>query len=118
MTRSKQFEVCLRAIEGMGCGVALTQNTIKVRFPPDPDDPTAAPDGTEREYAKPFFTLLVTRVFMQLTEAAIIDDEGNASESFLSAAQGGVRALREGRMRPWSEIQEELGIPKGGENDS
>jgi hypothetical protein len=66
----------------MGCGVVLTQSTVKVRFPPDPDDPLAAPDGEEREYPRPFFTLLITRVFIELAEAATIDDEGNASESF------------------------------------
>lgn len=71
-----QFEVCIQALKGMGCGVAFGQNTVKVRFPPDPDDPTAAPDGTEREYAKPFFTLLVSRVFMELMEQSIIDAEG------------------------------------------
>lgn len=75
MTRSKQFDVCVRAIEAVGCGVAFTQNAVKVRFPPDPDDPHAAPDGTEREYTRPFFTLLVTRVFMELVEQQAIDAE-------------------------------------------
>lgn len=76
MTKSKQFDVCLRAIEGMGCGIAMTQNTVKVRFPPDPDDPTAAPDGEEREYPRPYFTLMVTRVFMELIEQSVIDADG------------------------------------------
>ncbi len=86
MARSKQFETCLRAIEGMGCGVALTQNAVKVRFPPDPNDPTAAPDGEERIYPRPYFTLLVTRVFMELTEQQIIDDEGRPLKEVMSGA--------------------------------
>ena len=103
-----QFDVCVQAIEDMGCGVALTQRTIRVRFPPDPNDPTAAPDGEEKEWPRHIFTLLVTRVFMELIEFGIINDDGSTSESFLHAIRDGVRAMREGRMRPWSEIQAEL----------
>jgi hypothetical protein len=114
VSKSRQFDVCLRAIEQMGCGVALTQNAVRVRFPPDPNDPLAAPDGEEREYPRPYFTLMITRVFMELTEAGIIGDDGSASESFLQAVRDGLRARREGRMRPWSEIREELGILEGG----
>lgn len=105
---SKQFDVCIQAIEGMGCGVALTQNTVRVRFPTDPNDPTAAPDGEEKEWPRHIFTLLVTRVFMELIETDIINDDGNASEVFLNALDGGLQARREGRMRPWSEVQAEL----------
>lgn len=72
-----QFEVCLRALEQVGCGVALvSHDLVRVRFPPDPDDPHAAPDGEEREYNRTFFTLLVTRVFMELIEQGVIDEEG------------------------------------------
>lgn len=78
MSKSRQFDVCLRAIEAMGCGIAFTKNTVRVRFPPDPNDPLAAPDDEEREYPRPYFTLLVTRVFFDLIEQGIISQEGHA----------------------------------------
>lgn len=76
MSKSKQFDTCVRAIEAMGCGVAFTQSGVRARFPPDPNDPHAAPDGEEQEYDRAYFTLLVTRTFLELSEQQIIDDEG------------------------------------------
>ena len=74
--KNTQLDVCVRALEGMGCTVDLTRSTVRIRFPPDPNDPHGAPDGEEREYLRPFFMLLVTRVFMELMEQEIIDLNG------------------------------------------
>lgn len=71
-----QFDICTQAMENMGCDVTVTQNSVKVRFPADSHDPGAAPDGEEREYDKAFFTLLITRTFMELVEENIIDSDG------------------------------------------
>lgn len=79
MSRGKQFDVCIRALEQAGCGVAFEgANAVRIRFPPNPNDPHAAPDGEERTYPRPYFTLLVTRLFMELVEQHMIDDEGKA----------------------------------------
>lgn len=71
-----QFDICIRAMKNMGCGVTVKANSVKVRFPADPNDPSAAPDGEEREYDKTYFTLLITRTFMELVEEEIIDANG------------------------------------------
>ncbi len=81
---SNQFEVCVRAMEQAGCGIALTRDTVRVRFPTDPDDPHAAPDGEEHEYARAYFTLMVSRVFLELAEQEIIDDEGDAIKEVMT----------------------------------
>lgn len=65
-------------MEQAGCGIALTKDTVRVRFPPDANDPHAAPDGEEHEYARAYFTLMVSRVFLELAENEIIDDKGDA----------------------------------------
>lgn len=64
-------------MEQAGCGIALTKDTVRVRFPPDAGDPYAAPDGKEHEYARAYFTLMVSRVFLELAEHEIIDDKGD-----------------------------------------
>ena len=81
---SNQFAVCVRALEQAGCGIALTKDTVRVRFPPDLNDEHAAPDGEEHEYARAYFTLMVSRVFLELAEQEVIDDEGNALREVVS----------------------------------
>lgn len=81
---SNQFNVCVSALEQAGCGIALTKDTVRVRFPPDPHDEHAAPDGDEHEYARAYFTLMVSRVFLELAEQEIIDDEGNVLKEVVS----------------------------------
>ncbi len=81
---SNQFAVCVHALEQAGCGIALTKDTVRVRFPSDPNDEHAAPDGEEHEYARAYFTLMVSRVFLELAEQEIIDDEGNALKEVVS----------------------------------
>ncbi len=72
-----QFDVCVQALQQAGCGVAfLPNNVVRVRFPPDPDDPTAAPDGEEKEYSRSFFTLVVTRTLLDLIEQGMVNAEG------------------------------------------
>jgi len=78
-----QFRVCGRALQDAGCGVAFVGNTIvRVRFPPDPNDPVAAPDGEEREHSRSFFTLMVTKTFMELLEHDLIDEDGGATDFY------------------------------------
>lgn len=71
-----QFDVCVQAMERVGCRVTVGTHSVKVRFPADKDDPGAAPDGEEREYNKPYFTLLITRTWLGLIEEHIISSNG------------------------------------------
>ncbi len=72
-----QLDVCVQALQRAGCGVAFIGNSaIRVRFPPDPNDPLAAPDGEEREYSRAFFTLMVTKTFMELIEKGLVTEDG------------------------------------------
>lgn len=72
-----QFDTCIKALQDAGCGVAFVgNNAIRVRFPPDPNDPLAAPDGEEQEYSRVFFTLMVTKTFMELIERGLITEDG------------------------------------------
>ncbi len=81
---SNQFDVCIRALEQAGCGIALTKDTVRVRLPSDPNDGHAAPDGEEHEYARAYFTLMVSHVFLKLAEQEIIDAEGDTLEEVIS----------------------------------
>ncbi len=72
-----QFDVCVKAMEGVGCQVTVGTDSVKVRFPADPDDPGAAPDGEERQYNKAYFTLLITRTWIGLIEDRIISTNGD-----------------------------------------
>lgn len=77
-----QFQVCVNALQDAGCGVAFTDpGTVRVRFPPDPNDPLAAPDGEEHEYSRAFFTLMVTKTFMELIEKGLITVDGRGWSS-------------------------------------
>ena len=60
------------------CGVKVTTEpgrSVTCLFPPNPDDPHGAPDGEERTYDETYFTLLVTRTFLELAEEGVIDAE-------------------------------------------
>ncbi len=71
-----QFDVCVQAMQGVGCQVTVEADSVKVRFPADPNDPGAAPDGEERQYNKAYFTLLITRTWLGLIEEHIISSDG------------------------------------------
>lgn len=65
------------------CGVSVTTepgsaagpSTVTCWFPPNLNDPHAAPDGEERTYDEAYFTLLVYATFLDLVEREIIDAE-------------------------------------------
>lgn len=71
-----QFDVCVQAMEDVGCLVTVERDSVKVRFPFDTDDPGAAPDGEERQYNKTYFTLLITRTWLGLIEEHVISSNG------------------------------------------
>ncbi len=73
------FHRCLMALQQAGVRVTTEQDTVTCVFPPDPDDPHAAPDGEEQTYSKAYFTMLVTRTFFELVEQDVIDTEGDTA---------------------------------------
>lgn len=69
---------CLMALQATGVKVTTGQNTVTCVFPSDPNDQHAAPDGEEHTYSETYFTMLVTRTFLDLTERGVINVEGDA----------------------------------------
>lgn len=94
-----RFDVCVRALQDAGCGVAFVGNNIvRVRFPPDLNDPVAAPDGEEREYSRAFFTLMVTKTFMELLEQGLVTEDGRGVVAASSGRHLDRRAPARGRQ--------------------
>ena len=66
---------CVMELQRCGIKVTTEPGSVTCLFPPNPDDPHGAPDGEERTYDETYFTLLVTRTFLELAEEGVIDSE-------------------------------------------
>ena len=71
------FEEGVRAMEQAGCHVILTKSSVLVRFPPDPNDPHAAPDGDEQEFDLRHFSNTAALVYARLVAEGVIKEGGD-----------------------------------------
>jgi len=67
----------IQALEQAGCRVTVGKTSIQVRFPPDPNDPHAAPDGDEQEFDIRHFSNTATLVYFRLVAEGAIKEGGD-----------------------------------------
>ena len=67
----------IQALEQAGCHVTVGKTSVLVRFPSDPDDPHAAPDGDEREFDLRHFSNTAALVYARLVAEGAIKDGGD-----------------------------------------
>ena len=69
---------CMMALQACGVKITTDGGNVTCVFPPNPNDPHAAPDGEEQTYSEKDFAFIVSRTFLELVEQDTIDAEGNA----------------------------------------
>ncbi len=67
----------IRALEQAGCRVTIGKNSVRVRFPSDPNDPHAAPDGDEQEFDLRHFSNTAALVYARLVAEGAIEEGGD-----------------------------------------
>ena len=68
---------CWQALDEAGCRVDFEKTVVRVRFPPDPNDPHAAPDGDEVEYDRKHFVNTALLVYARLVAEGAIKEGGD-----------------------------------------